>query len=382
VAVVLAGFSHAEADGLRKVMSKKDREHQLRDYLDRFIQGAHEKGVKDDQIEQIWRMIMSFNGYSFCKPHSASYARVSFQAAYLKVHFPAEFMAAVISNQGGFYSAFAYVSEARRMGITILPPDVNESQIRWTGKDRYIRVGFLSIKGLSANTMTKIIMERGKTDFKNLTDFLNRVQPDESEARALIHSNALDGFYPGKHHATLTWQFAAWHKTRSRKNTNLSLFEAPVSKAMQDIPILPEDDVREQLRHEFRILGFLCDRHPITLFDDQLKNQNIIKCKKIGQYLGRRVQIACWLITGKTVMSKKGDPMKFITFEDETGIVETTFFPRVYHQFCNVLDYGRPYLISGKVEENWGALTLTVDGAMLIIGPGQMPIPARPGLRQ
>jgi len=82
------------------------------------------------------------------------------------------------------------------------------------------------------------------------------------------------------------------------------------------------------------------------------------------------------------VLSKKGDPMKFITFEDDTGIIETTFFPRVYHQFCNVLDYGRPYLISGKVEENWGALTLTVDGAMLIIGPGQMPIPARPGLRQ
>jgi len=382
VAVALAGFSHAEADGLRKVMSKKDREHQLRDYLDRFIQGAREKGVNDDQIEQIWRMIMSFNGYSFCKPHSASYARVSFQAAYLKVHFPAEFMAAVISNQGGFYSAFAYVSEARRMGITILPPDVNESQIRWRGKGRFIRVGFLSIRSLSANTMAKIIAERGKTDFKNLTDFLNRVQPDESEARALIHSNALDGFYPGKHHAALTWQFAAWQKTRPRKNANLSLFESPVSKTMQNIPPLPEDDAREQLRHEFRILGFLCDRHPITLFDDQLKNQNIIKCKKIGQYLGRRVQIACWLITGKTVMSKKGDPMKFITFEDETGIVETTFFPRVYHQFCNVLDYGRPYLISGKVEENWGALTLTVDGAMLIIGPGQIPIPARPGSRQ
>ncbi|MCP4694371.1 MAG: DNA polymerase III subunit alpha, partial [Desulfobacterales bacterium] len=122
-ATSLAGFSPAEADGLRKILSKKDREHALRDYRERFTRGAQEKGVSDDKIAKVWDMIMSFSGYSFCKPHSASYARVSFQAAYLKTHYPAEFIAAVISNGGGFYSTFAYVSEARRMGMTILPPD-------------------------------------------------------------------------------------------------------------------------------------------------------------------------------------------------------------------------------------------------------------------
>ncbi|MFZ2633679.1 MAG: DNA polymerase III subunit alpha [Desulfosalsimonadaceae bacterium] len=363
VAVKIAGFSHAEADGLRKVMSKKDREHQLRDYLDRFIKGARLRGVNDEQIEKIWRMIMSFNGYSFCKPHSASYARVSFQAAYLKVHFPAEFMAAVISNQGGFYSAFAYVSEAKRLGITVLPPDVNESQVRWTGRDRAIKVGFLSIKGLSANTQARIIAERGKSGFTGLTDFLNRVQPDETDARALIHSGALDRFYPEKHRAGLAWEFSAWQKTRSRKNTNLSLFEDPVSETMPD---LPEDDPREQLRQEFEVLGFLCDRHPMTLFDDQLKTLKIIKIRNVPENLGRRIQIAGWLITGKTVLTQKGDPMKFVTFEDDTGIVETTFFPKAYQRFCHMLDYGRPYVISGKVEGNWGAATLTVDAVRLI----------------
>ena len=363
VAVKIAGFSHAEADGLRKVMSKKDREHQLRDYLDRFIKGARLRGVNNEQIEKIWRMIMSFNGYSFCKPHSASYARVSFQAAYLKVHFPAEFMAAVISNQGGFYSAFAYVSEAKRMEITVLPPDVNESQVRWTGKDRAIKVGFLSIKGLSANTQARIIAEREKAAFAGLTDFLNRVQPDETDARALIHSGALDRFYPQKHRAGLTWKFSAWQKTRSRKNTNLSLFEDTVSETMPD---LPEDDPREQLRHEFKVLGFLCGRHPMTLFDDQLKILKIIKIRNVPENLGRRIQIAGWLITGKTVLTQKGDPMKFVTFEDDSGIVETTFFPKAYQRFCHMLDYGRPYVISGKVEENWGAATLTVDTVRLI----------------
>ncbi len=366
VAVVVAGFSHAQADGLRKIMSKKDREHQLKDYLDRFIHGARSKGINDAQIKKIWQMIMSFNGYSFCKPHSASYARVSFQAAYLKVHFPAEFMAAVISNQGGFYSAFAYVSEARRMGITILPPDVTFSQIRWTGKDRCMRVGLLSVKGLSANTQSQIIAEQRKTNFAGLTDFLNRVQPDETEARALIHCGALDRLHPsypdGKNRAVLTWQFSAWQKTRSRRNTNLTLFENPVSETMPDLPPnLPPDDLRKRLRHEFQVLGFLCGRHPMSLFDDQLAQLNVIKIHHVPKNPGSRIQTAGWLITGKTVLTKKGDPMKFITFEDDTGIMETTFFPKIYHRFSHVLDYGRPYVIFGKVEENWGAITLTVD---------------------
>jgi DNA polymerase-3 subunit alpha/error-prone DNA polymerase len=293
VAVALAGFSHSEADGLRKVMSKKDRELQLRDYLDRFINGARVKGVTDEQIEKIWRMIMSFNGYSFCKPHSASYARISFQAAYLKTHFPAEFMAAVISNQGGFYSAFAYVSEAKRLGITVLPPDVAISQIHWTGRGRDMRVGLLSIKGLSGNTQSRIIAEREKSQFTSLTDFLNRVQPDEGEGRALIHSRALDRFHPEKHHAALIWQFSAWQKSRSQVNTNLSLFEDRNPAA---IPDLPEDDPREKLRQEFKVLGFLCDRHPMTLFNDQLKNLKIIKAEKFSMYLGQRIQITGWLI--------------------------------------------------------------------------------------
>ncbi|WP_291461065.1 DNA polymerase III subunit alpha [Desulfobacula sp.] len=107
VAVKMAGFTHAQADGLRKIMSKKDKELELADYYDRFKNGAIEKGVSLKDIQLIWDMITSFSGYSFCKPHSASYARVSFQAAYLKTHYPAQFMAAVISNQGGFYSTFA-----------------------------------------------------------------------------------------------------------------------------------------------------------------------------------------------------------------------------------------------------------------------------------
>ena len=368
-AVALAGFSHAEADGLRKVLSKKDRELQLRDYARRFREGARAKGVPEEQISAIWDMMMSFDGYSFCKPHSASYARVSYQAAYLKAHHPAEFMAAVISNQGGFYSAFAYVSEARRLGLSVLPPDVNTSDERWTGKDAALRVGLLSVKGLAADTQKRIVGLRHGQPYDGFRDFLERVRPDEAEARALVHCGALDSLAPGASRAELLWEATGRLKSgcaAGKTARNLSLFDPP--DTARCTPRLPADDARERLRREFAVLGFLCDRHPMELYADAVHRAGAVRAVDVPRLVGRRVRFAGWLITGKIVETKKGDPMEFLTFEDETGIVETTFFPEAYRRFCHLLDRERPYLLTGKVEEDWGAVTLTVDRASALSG--------------
>ncbi len=358
VAVATAGFSHADADGLRKVMSKKDRSRHLADYCGRFADGARARGMDDASIEKIWKMIMSFNGYSFCKPHSASYAKISFEAAYLKTHFPAEFMAAVISNQGGFYSTFAYVSEAKRLGIDILPPDVEESDVHWKGCGRTMRVGFLSIKALSAATQQRIVWERKKSCFAGMSDFLCRVRPDEAEARALIHSGATDRFCPGKkHRAALLWQHSQWRSARRHAIGTLPLF----AHKHPALPNLPDDNPPERLQKEFEVLGFLCQSHPMDLLAKTLDNEKFIKAANMHRHINRRVQFAGWLITGKTVASRKGDPMKFVTFEDETGIVETVFFPKAYHRFCHLLDCGRPFAIAGKVDQNWGAVSIAAD---------------------
>jgi error-prone DNA polymerase len=362
-AVALAGFSHPEADALRKVMSKKDRQHQLQDFQKRFYAGARVRGVSEDQVAAIWEMMMSFSGYSFCKPHSASYARVSFQAAYLKLHHPAEFMAAVISNQGGFYSTFAYVSEARRLGLKILPPDVNLSEIRWAGRENAVRVGLLSIKGLSAETQQRLVDRRRPDPYHSLRDVLNRVRPAEDEARALIHCGALDGLNPGGNRAALMWQLAGWLKTRSAASAPKprSLFAGADKPPVDLLPPLPPEDEHDRLRREFAVLSFLCDRHPMKLYAAARQKLHAVKAVDLPHHLGRRVRLAGWLITGKVVTTKHGDPMEFLTFEDETGIVETTFFPQTYHRFCHMLDRERPYLLTGKVEEDWGAITLTVD---------------------
>ena len=124
-AMTMAGLGYAEAEALRKTMSRESLEHHILSWEKKFTEGSLRRNYSPTIIKDVWDMITSFVGYSFCKPHSASYAMLSFTCAYLKAHFPAEFLAAVISNQGGFYSSYAYVSEARRFGIQILPPDIN-----------------------------------------------------------------------------------------------------------------------------------------------------------------------------------------------------------------------------------------------------------------
>ena len=361
VAVALAGFSHADADGLRKIMSKKDKETALRDYETAFMRGAAAKGITEKQARAVWDMMLSFSGYSFCKPHSASYARVSYQAAFLKTHFPAEFMAAVISNRGGFYSTFAYVSEARRQGLTILPPDINRSDIRWHGRDRFVRAGLQAVKGLGRAAMGRIIEERRHGPFRDFEDFYRRVRLDDDEARALIHAGAFDALIPDTDHAVMLWDLARlgnMGSTSAGKGETGSLFDLHVPAPPPHIP--PGSEI-ERLRRQYEVLGFLVDRHPIVLFAEALSGRGLIKAAALPDHVGRRVRLAGWLLTGKLVSTGKGEAMQFLTFEDETAVVETTFFPRAYRRFCRMLDWGHPYILTGRVEEEFGAATLTVE---------------------
>jgi len=360
VAVAMAGFSHADADGLRKIMSKKDKVRRLRDYRQHFCEGARLRGVTGKQIDAAWNMMMSFDGYSFCKPHSASYARVSFQTAYLKTHYPAEFMAAVISNQGGFYSTFAYVSEVRRMGIKVLPPDVNKSDIRWKGKKTSMRVGLLSIKHLAAGTQARIVEKRREKPYRDISDFCEQVRPDDREARVLIHAGAFDSLHRKEDRAGLLWELAVWQKLGAKRNRASDLFSCLTDSGIVK-PSFPPQKERERLRQEFAALGFLCDRHPMVLYAGDLEHRGIIKAKDMPYFAGRHIRIAGILITGKVVHTKHGDPMEFLTFEDETGLVETTFFPKAYRRFCTLLGKDRPFILYGKVEEDFGAHTMTVE---------------------
>jgi len=354
VAVALAGFSHSDADGLRKVMSKKDKVLRLKHYKTMFLSGCRRRHVDPVEVERMWRMMMSFDGYSFCKPHSASYARVSFQAAYLKRHYPAEFMAAVIANQGGYYSAFAYVSEAKRLGLKILHPDIGKSAVRWSGGRGRILVGLQSVHGLSDGFLDRLLCAREQEQFRDVGDFFRRTQPADNEARALIHAGSLDSLSPERNRTVLLWQWASFQRLLQDKRC-LSLFEA----RLPEVPPLPSPDIKTLLRREYEVLGFLCEYHPLQFMNHQGKG--LLKVVDLPERIGQRVQLAAWLLTGKLVSTRSGEVMEFLTFEDETGQLETTFFPEVYRAHAHMLRSGKGYLLTGMVEADYGALTFTVD---------------------
>ena len=369
-AIYLAGFDAAEADVLRKTVSKKHREKKLRDFRDRFVKGAQKRGVEDTVIQEVWNMMMGFDGYSFCKPHSASYTLVAYKSAWLRAHYPAEFMAAVISNGGGYYSTFSYISEARRMGLRVLPPHINLSRIQYTGNGKEIRMGFMQLKDLSKDAMEAIMHERSTHGpFGSLEDFLIRSGPriHFEDVRILIKAGCFDAISPGTSRPHLLWQVLAFYQ-RKKDQQAPGLFDGMgASKAR---PLLPKNcnpyPRHVMLKHESEVFGFMLSAHPLALYADGLKGLRYIKLRELSTRIGKPVTVVGWPVISKTVHDKDGRPMKFMTFEDLTGTCEAVFFPDVYHRFCNILNLKRPYVLRGTVVEHFSALSLTVNGVEIL----------------
>jgi error-prone DNA polymerase len=364
IAMAMAGFDAVDADMLRKILSKKRAGKKLEDYREMFSRGAASRGVTQQVVDQVWDMILSFASYSFCKPHSASYALVSYKSCYLRAHFPAEFIAAVLTNQGGYYSAFAYVSEARRMGLEVLLPDVNESRREYWGKDGTLRVGLMQLKGLKEAALEALLEERRNGSFDSLEDFLRRVEIDPSDVKILIKAGAMDSISGGATRPEMIWKTLGWYESReSRRGMTGSLFQ---DMHVVKPPRVPQYSARTVLEHELETLGFLISRHPLSLYRGPLSKLRHLRGTDLHKHVGKRVTTVGWWVTGKIVTTKDEEPMEFISFEDTTALYETTFFPKTYARFCHILNRSRPYVLTGLVEEDFGVTTLTVDKVRLL----------------
>ncbi|MCX7012822.1 MAG: hypothetical protein NTW86_09740 [Candidatus Sumerlaeota bacterium] len=237
VACHVGGMSLGEADLLRRAMSGKMRSRDAMDRLTgKFFASCRRKGIPEEIAAEIWRQIASFAGYSFCKGHSAAFAVLSYQCAYLKAHRPAEFMAAVLNNGGGFYGAAAYVQEARRMGLRVLPPDVNASRVGYVGnsKERWIRVGFRAIKNFPDERIDAILRARAERPFDSLPDFLSRSGCTREEASKLILVGACDAFGASRAQSLLDLdlQFAAAGGAAPGAQTDLFESSRPQSSCL------------------------------------------------------------------------------------------------------------------------------------------------------
>ncbi len=406
VAHHIAGMSLIDADGLRKSMGKKRDFERIDAYRRQFMEGATERGVEPDIAAELWRQIESFGGYSFCKAHSASYALVSFQAAYLRAHYPAELMAAVLSNYGGFYSTIAYVSEAMRLGLEVVGPDVNESRIAWTGVTRpeaaaaaealalgdvtpdeldlpggwlgRLRVGLCQVGGLSGEGAEAIVDERERRGpFTGFDDLMDRVALQPSEIEALIRCGALDGLGEGTR-PELMWRALLRRREviRSGRGPALMLpLEMPLPAALPETPGYDESTV---LAFEAETLDFLVSAHPLTLYEEAIagvkaeRGPPLISGQDLERHVGEQVRLVGWRVTAKPIHTVHNEVMEFVSFEDTTALYEVTVFPRQYRRYAPELMTRGPFILTGLVEEEWGAISLTMD-RLSVLGRGELP---------
>ncbi len=374
VCAAFAGMPLAAGDGLRKALSKKRPVKALASYAREFFEGALALGRGEDTAKQVWHMVMSFAGYSFCKGHSCSYIQVAQQSGYLRAHYPAEFFAAVLANGGGFYAPFAYVAEARRAGVTIFPPDINASRFETTGCDNEIRVGLQFIKGLSAEAVERILDGRtdggdGKTlsslsvcpsvrPYASIPDLQARTGLRPDDLRLLIKVGACDSISEGKTRPEMLWEVDKSDKTGKTGKTGRQDWQfLPAQPAQPALPAYTDDRRR---RTELELLGFSTDCHPMSLHRESLRRFRLVSATELHRHVGRAVLCAGMLTTAKPVHTAKDEPMQFATFDDGNGLIETVLFPEVHRTRGHVLFDPGPFIFRGMVEEEFGGLTVTV----------------------
>jgi error-prone DNA polymerase len=382
VCSTFAGMPPATGDGLRKALSKKRPAKHLAAYAEEFFTGAVRLGRNPDAAKQVWEMIMSFAGYSFCKGHSCSYIQVAQHSCALRANYPAEFMAAVLSNGGGFYHAFAYVAEAMRMGLTVLPPDVNASDFRCIGNGREIRIGLQFVKGLSADAVERIFSARGSggLPFRSLFDFRARTGIAPSDLRLLIKVGALDSIADGWTRPMMLWLVDSDGRMDRRTDGQIprilpfrpseSIDRPSACPAVRPpdwfsdlppaVPTLREYSPERRRKEEHEILGFMTDSHPMTLYADRLRRFRLCPSTELHRNVDRHVLAAGMLTTAKPVHTGQDEPMEFATFDDGRGLIEAVLFPDVYRERGHVLFDQGPFIFRGKVEEEFGAVTLTI----------------------
>ena len=348
VVMVMAGLGYAEAESLRKTMSRNSIQNLVLYWKKKFSLGALQRGYSSSLINSVWDMIKSFVGYSFCKPHSASYAMLSFTCAYLKAHFPAEFLASVISNQGGFYSSYAYMSEARRFGIQIICPDINHSYFEWRGLKNKIQMGFMSIKGLQKKTIELILDERKAGYFDSLDDFLVRVDLNLADAMALTNASCFRLIASELSHQEIAYKVSVFYLQNGlRKPFNSSHMKSQLT-------------MDEKYKLELDIFGYPVSIHPIAKYRPEL-SQRIRYARDIPNYFGQSIYLLGIYIARKESITHESELMQFLTLEDETGLYECILFPEVFKKFGDLLYWETLFIIRGTVEKSFGVYNIVIE---------------------
>ncbi len=379
----IGGFSMAEADSLRKAMGKKIASV-MEQQEDRFVKGAIEKGVSEANARELFRLIETFAGYGFNKSHSAAYALIAYQTAYLKTHFPVEFMAAVLTSEMNSSDNVAkYIAECRNMGIDILPPDINESDKNFTVIGDKIRFGLAAIKNVGESAIDSIIEMRRESRFESLFDFCRRVdlrRVNKRVVESLIQCGAFDmtGYNRAQLMAVAEDALEYGHHEQKEKNDpQMSLFGTaedshPIN--LPSIPDLPPWDEKQLLELEKESIGFYITAHPLDEYMDIMEkyaNADALAVKEDGIRDGQAVRVGGMVKNIKTIFTKKGEPMAFLDLEDRQGAVEIIVFPNLYASAKDLLHVDAPLFVQGVVQKNEQSAKILADEIVPIEKAGE-----------
>ncbi len=336
----IAGLSLAESDLLRRAMSHFDPGKKMQQLKQKFIRGAESISYIDSPTaEQIWDMMAAFAGYGFPKAHAASYAQVAWRSAWCKAHFPAEFIAAVLANWGGYYSQRVYLMEARRLGYKAKPPHINHSAREFTVKypqgEAVLYMGLNQIRDLTSRTIGRIIQFR---PYHSLEDFLSRVDPRPGEAKNLILCGALEGL-------------GSIPSMLKNVETIPRLAGQPTLFSLAQSSSEPDFSIQQRAAAQEMVLGISVDIHPLEVVEGQARAAGAVSTLEAVSRSGQKVSIAGIRQTFHRSKTSKGEPMAFLTLEDLEGSIDVVLFPDVYKRIPRaVLSQASPLLIEGVVE--------------------------------
>ncbi len=321
-----AHFSLSDGDMLRRAMTKERNSNRMEELEKLFFTKAEKMGYSRKEIEIVWDRVRSFSSFGFNKAHSITYATLAYLSAYQKLYSPSEFFCRVINNKGGYYPTYAYINEARRWRIKILPPDVNKSETNFIISRSSLITGLSEIKNLSIETIKRIIRFR---PYKHGEDFFYRVQPAIDEGIALIQSGALDTLrqtWPGLYLLLLV--------SKSLKKYS--------SELREKIPQLNDFRREVKLKHQLNTINFLPDYHVLEIYypERTIKISDLVA--------GSKTAITGTLIAGRTILTKNKKLMSFLTIDDETGTLEVVVFPNKYRPHAK----GPVMEIEGTIEDD------------------------------
>lgn len=389
IASDLAGFSLGEADLLRRAMGKKKPEV-IAGLRQQFVEGAVAHGVSAEIAGQIFDLMEYFAGYGFNASHSAAYGLLAYQTAYLKANYPEEFMAALLSSvMGNSDKVAVYIEECRRLGIKVLPPDVNHSELGFAVTDAGIRMGLAAIKNVGDGPIQAILAARAAGGpFLSFQDFCERVnltQVNKRVLESLIRAGALDslGGHRAQYMAALDLMVDHGQRVqRERAGGQLSLFDVlgQEETAAIPLPVVPSWTQEDVLQNEKEYLGLYISGHPLDRYRSLLNSPAFTPLAQLGEVAeGKQVHCGGILTEIKLTLTRRGEEMAFGRLEDLAGSVELVIFTSTLRKYRSLLHPDRTLAVKGRVNHTDDGPKLVVDDILALedfsLPPSTAPAP-------